>query len=128
MKNLKFLSRGVFWVLLAGLGTACQQPTATVNSNTGVQPNAPLANPNAPAANQAAAPQTPNPEDSMPRVSVEEAKAAVDKGTAVIIDVRGPDAYKAAHVKGALEHSLSLLEQGDFKDLPKNKRIIAYCS
>ena len=115
-------------MLLAGLGTACQQPTATVNSNSGVQPNAPLANPNAPAANQAPAPQAPNPEDSMPRVSVEEAKAAVDKGTAVIIDVRGPDAYKAAHVKGALEHSLSLLEQGDFKDLPKNKRIIAYCS
>ena len=128
MKNLKFLSRGVLWVFLAGLGTACQQPTATVNSNSGVQPNAPLANPNAPAANQAPAPQAPNPEDSMPRISVEEAKAAVDKGSAVIIDVRGPDAYKAAHVKGATEHSLSRLEQGDFKDLPKNKRIIAYCS
>jgi len=128
MKNLNFLSRGMFWVLLAGMATACQQPTATVNSNSGVQPNAPLANPNAPVANPVAAPQAPNPEDSMPRVSVEEAKATFDKGEAVIIDVRGPDAYKAAHVKGSLEHSLSRLEQGDFKDLPKNKRIIAYCS
>lgn len=128
MKNLKFFSRGMFWVLLAGVGIACQQPTATVNSNSGVQPNAPLANPNAPAANPGAAPQAPNPEDSMPRVSVEEAKAALEKGEALIIDVRGPDAYKAAHIKGSLEHSLSRLEQSDFKDLPKSKRIIAYCS
>lgn len=79
------------------------------------------------------APATPaaaasNPEDAMPRVSVEEAKAEVAKGVAVLVDVRGPDAYNIAHIKGAIDHSLSRMEMGDFEKLPKDKRIIAYCS
>ena len=56
-----------------------------------------------------------------------ELKAEVAKGTAVIIDVRGPDTYKSSHVKGALDYPLARLEQSDFKDLPQGKRIIAYC-
>jgi hypothetical protein len=122
MKILDSFSRGAFLVLAAGISIACQQPIAAVNPSPNIQPNAPL--PNAAAQN----PPIPNPEDGIPRVRPEEAKAAFEKGTAIIVDVRGPDAYKAAHIKGAIEHSLSRLEQGDFKDLPKNKRIIAYCS
>ena len=64
----------------------------------------------------------------MPRIKVQEAKTAVDKGEAVLVDVRGIDSYRIAHIKGALDHSLTKMEQGDFKDLPKDKRIIAYCS
>lgn len=124
MKYLHFLSRGAALLILAGIGVACQQPVATINPAPGIQPNAPLPNAAAPVQSTPA----PNPEDSMPRVRPSEAKEALEKGTAVIIDVRGPDSYKAAHIKGALEHSLSRLEQGDFKDLPKDKRIIAYCS
>jgi hypothetical protein len=122
MDKLNFLSRGALLVLAAGIGLACQQPTATTtNSTSSVQVNAPLPNAAAPAPTQ-------NPEDGMPRVRVEEAKAAVEKNEAIIIDVRGPDAYKASHIKGSVEHALSRIEQGDFKELPKNKRIIAYCS
>ncbi|MGH9937244.1 MAG: rhodanese-like domain-containing protein [Blastocatellia bacterium] len=75
---------------------------------------------------------TPSPpqssEDKMPRLSAEETKKLVADGKAVIIDVRGPDAYKLSHIKGALDVPLNKLESGDFKDLPKDKRIIAYCS
>jgi len=69
-----------------------------------------------------------NAEDKMPRISVEEAKKLVADGKAIIIDVRGPDAYKMAHIKGALDFPLPKVETGDLKDLPKDKRIIAYCS
>jgi Rhodanese-like domain len=71
---------------------------------------------------------TQNAEDQMPRINVEEAKKLVAEGKAVIIDVRGSDSYKASHIKGALDVPMKKLEAGDFKDLPKDKRIIAYCS
>ncbi len=64
----------------------------------------------------------------MPRIRPEEAKKLVDEGKAVIIDVRGTDAYKLAHVKGSLDYALAKIEAKDFSGLPKNKRIIAYCT
>lgn len=64
-------------------------------------------------------------EDSIKRVTVEQAKAAVDAGTALIIDVRGDEAYKAKHIKG----SISVPDAANgYQKLPKDKQIIAYCS
>jgi len=77
-----------------------------------------------------AAPNIPTPQnsdDNTPRITVEEARKMVADGKAIIIDVRGTDAYKLAHIKGALDIPLNRLEAGDFKDLPKDKRVIAYC-
>ena len=73
-------------------------------------------------------PPNQNAEEKIPRVKVEEAKKLVAEGKAIIIDVRGADAYKASHIKGALEVPIDKLKAGDFKDLPKDKLIIAYCS
>ncbi len=115
MNKTNLLSCGMLLVWVAALGTACRQP-ATATTNPPI------------AAIVASPAPTQHPEDAMPRISVQEAKVALDKGTAVLIDVRGPDAYNVAHIKGALDHSLVRLEQNDFKDLPKDKRIIAYCS
>ena len=72
------------------------------------------------------APQSP--EDKMPRIKVDEAKKLVETGKAVLIDVRGTEAYKRGHIKGALDVPLTRLESGDYKGLPKDKRIIAYCT
>ena len=69
-----------------------------------------------------------NAEDKMPRVNVEEARRLLAEGKAVIIDVRDADNYKASHIKGALHFPTDKLEAGDLKDLPKDKRIIAYCA
>jgi rhodanese-related sulfurtransferase len=68
-----------------------------------------------------------NAEDKMPRVKVEEAKKMIAEGKAVIIDVRGAEAYKMSHIKGALDIPLNKLEARDFKNLPKDKFLIAYC-
>ncbi len=129
MNKLNLLSRGALVALLAGLGTACQQPTSTLTPPGAVAVASPLpaANGAIPSAEAAPAP-TQNPEDAMPRVRVDEAKAAVDSGKALIIDVRGTEAYKTSHIKGSIDYPLARLEQSDFKDLPKDKRLIAYCS
>ena len=65
----------------------------------------------------------------VPRVSVDQAKAALDSGDAVIVDVRGAEAYARGHIAGALEVSLSAV-QTDPANLPldKNKWIITYCT
>jgi hypothetical protein len=68
-----------------------------------------------------------NAEEKIPRVKVEEAKKMIAEGKAIIIDVRLGEAYKMSHIKGALEVPLNKVEAGDFKDLPKDKLIIAYC-
>jgi hypothetical protein len=69
-----------------------------------------------------------NAEDKIPRVKVDEAKKLIAEGKAIIIDVRGADAYKMSHIKGALDVPLTKLDTGEMKDLPKDKLIIAYCS
>jgi|SRR5215208_2860188 len=65
----------------------------------------------------------------VPRVPVDQAKAAFERGDAVIVDVRGADAYAREHIAGALEVSLSAI-QDDPTNLPldKNKWIITYCT
>ena len=71
----------------------------------------------------------PETDAEVPRVPVEQAKAAFDSGQAVIVDVRGADAYARSHIKGALEVSLSVI-QTDPANLPldKNQWIITYCT
>ena len=66
-------------------------------------------------------------DDGVRRVTPVEARAAVEKGQAVIVDVRGEDSFKAGHVKGAL-----WIPVGDIGsragELPRGKMIITYCS
>jgi 3-mercaptopyruvate sulfurtransferase SseA len=71
----------------------------------------------------------PETDAEVPRVPADQAKAAFDSGDAVIVDVRGADAYARSHIAGALEVSLSAI-QTDPANLPldKNKWIITYCT
>ena len=71
----------------------------------------------------------PQTDAEVPRVPVDQAKAAFDSGDAVIVDVRGAEAYARSHVTGALEVSLSAI-QTDPANLPldKSKWIITYCT
>ncbi len=122
MKILSVISRGVLILASSCLALACSHLAVSTsqNSSTAVATPNPAAAP-APAATQ-------NPEDKMPRIGPQEAKQLVDQGKGVIIDVRGPEAYKISHIKGSLDYALSKIEAGDFSGLPKNKRIIAYCT
>lgn len=61
------------------------------------------------------------------RVSVQDAKAALDNGTAVFVDVRGAAFYQQQHVPGAL--SIPLEELPARKDeLDPAGWIITYCT
>ena len=61
------------------------------------------------------------------RVSLEDAKAALDAGTAVFVDVRGADAYNMSHIPGSLSIPLAELESR-LGELGPNQWIITYCT
>lgn len=65
--------------------------------------------------------------DQAPRIEGVEAKRLVDKGEAVLLDVRGKEAWDAGHAAGALHIPLDSLPQR-LKELPKDKLIAAYCT
>ncbi len=106
----------------ACLALACDgsQATSTQTETASSQPADPSP------ASTAATPQSP--EDKMARISAQDAIRLQKDGSALIIDVRGTEAYNISHIKGALDINLGKLEAGDFQGLPSNKRIIAYCT
>lgn len=67
------------------------------------------------------------PKDDAARISLVEAKADFDKKAAVFVDTRNEDAFKVEHIKDAINMPLDVVEKR-FKELPKDKKIIAYCS
>jgi rhodanese-related sulfurtransferase len=74
-------------------------------------------------------PGLPQTEAAVPRVSVEDAKAAFDSGEAIIVDVRSTEAYAEGHVAGALSIQLGEFET-DIANvkLDRNQWIITYCT
>jgi 3-mercaptopyruvate sulfurtransferase SseA len=81
------------------------------------------ASPPAPAPVVTRAPQS----DGARRITVLAAREAVDKGQAIVIDVRSEESYNAGHVKGARWINLNEIE-ARIKELPRDKIIITYCS
>jgi 3-mercaptopyruvate sulfurtransferase SseA len=85
----------------------------------------------------------PNPDNSLPtavvnnqgeqasqeiqRVSLEDAKAALDAKTAVFVDVRGDNLYAESHIPGALSIPLTDLEN-HLDELNPADWIITYCT
>ena len=94
--------------------TACQKtaPTAEVAKT----------NP-APTANSAPA----DPLANAPRITLADAKKAFDDGDVVFVDTRAEVAYKAEHVKGSLNIPAEAF-QTRYAEVPKDKKIITYCS
>ena len=65
--------------------------------------------------------------DDAPRIALADAKAAYDAGNAIFVDTRAEAAYKTEHIKGAVNITQDKLES-KLGGLPKDKKIIAYCS
>ncbi len=59
-------------------------------------------------------------------ISLAELRARMAKGTAVLLDVRPPAEYAAAHLPGAISIPLEDLERR-LKEIPRHRVIIAYC-
>jgi hypothetical protein len=71
------------------------------------------------------APQEPDAEIS--RVSLTDAKAAYDNGSAIFLDVRDAEAHAWSHVPGAILIPLNELQQR-IKELDPSATIITYCT
>lgn len=66
-------------------------------------------------------------QDTARRISAAEAREALAKGKAVLVDVRPKESYDASHAQGAI--SLPLSELGSRAgELPKDKLVITYCT
>ncbi len=76
-------------------------------------------------ANQANTAQ--KPADEAPRISLADAKKDFDAGNAVFVDTRAESAYKNEHIKGSLNLPMEAVE-ARYKEIPTDKKIIAYCS
>jgi len=99
--------------------SACTQESGNTQvANTAATPAA------SPAANRA---EPPMPFPDVSRISLEEAKAHHDAGTAVFIDTHSPSVFAEEHIVGAINLPVS---EGvpDVNKIPKGKKIIAYCS
>ena len=71
----------------------------------------------------------PRSEAEVPRVTIEEAKAALESGTAIVVDVRSPGAYETSHIKGAMSVPLGEIERNLAElTLEKDQWIITYCT
>jgi len=67
------------------------------------------------------------PGDGVRRITTAELHDALEKGTAVVVDVRSVEAYKVAHIKGALSiPETEIVKRKD--ELPRDKTIVFYCS
>lgn len=69
-----------------------------------------------------------NSDADVPRISIQDAKSAVDNGTAVIVDSRGADAYAMEHIKDSISVPFGVGAEDKFNTLPKGKKLIVYCS
>ncbi len=64
---------------------------------------------------------------SIQRVSLTDARTALDAKTAVFVDVRDADVYQADHISGALNIPLGEIETR-YRELNPNQWIITYCT
>ena len=104
---------------------ATQPPTATTVVESTSYPLTLLVEPTAvPTRND-----LPRDEAAVPRVPVEQAKAALDSGAAIIVDVRAAQSYEQEHIAGSISIPLAEIEANPTGlKLDKNQWIITYCT
>jgi rhodanese-related sulfurtransferase len=66
-------------------------------------------------------------DSEVPRISIQDAKAAFDAGEAVIVDSRAKETWGQERIAGSVNVPPGSGEQ-QFAQLPKGKKIIVYCS
>ncbi|HEY8562364.1 MAG TPA: rhodanese-like domain-containing protein [Pyrinomonadaceae bacterium] len=110
-------------VISISMFTACQN-AASSSSPTAARTDS--ANPGAtetPKGNS----QPEDPLAKVARISLADAKKAFDEGSAVFVDTRAEVQYKQEHIKGAINIPAEAF-QTRYAEVPKDKKIITYCS
>lgn len=67
------------------------------------------------------------PYPDVPRISVVDARARHEAGTALFVDVRSEEAFATSHIAGAISLPLSQLEER-YQELPREREIITICT
>ena len=119
--------------------TACNASDGSSTAVTQVTSGAIANNSNQSAGGTGAAPTqsqpvaTPQPQegntpaDGVRRITPAELRAALNKGTAVVIDVRSRESYRQEHIKGSKNIPEAEIAS-QVNDLPRDKTIVTYCS
>jgi len=72
-------------------------------------------------------PTTSIPFPDVPRITLKETQSLLEKGQAVLIDVRGSEAYDQGHAAGAILFTESDIASR-LNELPRDKQLILYCT
>ena len=68
-------------------------------------------------------------EAEVPRISLEQARAAIESGAAIVVDVRSKDAFNTSRIPGAINIQLGEFETNiEGLGLDKDQWIITYCT
>jgi predicted sulfurtransferase len=114
-------------VISISIFTACQTAAPTMETAK-TNSAAVTAQPNPTETNKTnSAPKAEDPLANVPRISLADAKKAFDEEQVVFVDTRSEVTYKAEHVKGALNIPAEAF-QTRYAEVPKDKKIITYCS
>jgi predicted sulfurtransferase len=93
-----------------------------------IKTNAATATPDAKTNSQVAnAAPAATPAEEAPRISLADAKKDFDAKNALFIDTRGEASFKTEHIKGAINIPADAFQTRS-AEVPKDKKIIAYCS
>jgi hypothetical protein len=109
--------------------TACSAPaTQTEQTAPALEPTSVSTQAAAPASPPSPA-KLPATEGEVPRVSLEDARAAIESGEAIVVDVRSDAAYAVSHIPGAINIPLGEIESNPTGlTLDKETWIITYCT
>jgi 3-mercaptopyruvate sulfurtransferase SseA len=67
------------------------------------------------------------PNDGVDRITTAELRDAMEKGTAIVVDVRSPESFKLGHIRGSINiPEPEITRRKD--ELPPDKKIVLYCS
>ncbi len=64
---------------------------------------------------------------SYPNISVDELKQAIKEKNVVVLDVNGPDTFKAGHIPGAIDFVSNKDRLAELMPEDKNTLVVAYC-
>ena len=118
MRVLITLSVVIALMALAG----CNSKDKVSNSNSGAAPTSSTRTTNGP---QQQAQNVPG--DGVRRITTFELNEALNKGEAIVVDVRNDAAYRQARIKGAILIPVSEVAN-HLSELPRDKMIVTYCS
>ena len=111
---------------------AAADPVTPAPASTATPPAAPQSSPAAPGAVASpAAPQLQTPlaatVDEVPRMPVAELATLVERGEAVIVDVRDAESFRTDRIQGAVSIPLGEIA-ARAGELPRDKVIVTYCA